>query len=122
MSDRRLLLRVAAPLVAAFLIGSWLLWTRGDASRQGGYCANATIEIAGVLRRADSSGDVGRGPLPPVDRILAQVGEVDVSRFQVDTPSEVRDDVDLLVAERDPAAFARIAEDYLTRCRNGSSG
>lgn len=121
MNDRRLLVRVVAPLVLALAIGSWLLWTRGDASRQGGYCANATVEIAGVLRRADSSGDVGRGPLPPVADILAQVDQVDVSRFQVDTPAAVQDEVDQLAEDRDPAAFAALAEDYLKRCRSGDA-
>jgi hypothetical protein len=122
MKDRKLAVAIAAPLVVAVLLGTWLLWTRGDPSRQGGYCMNASAEIAGVLQRADRTGDVGRGPLPPVDQILAQVDQVDVTRFQVDTPPEVADDVDELVANRDPAAFARIAEDYLARCRRASTG
>jgi len=114
---RKLVLGIAAPLVVAVLVATWLLWTRDEPARQGGYCMNASVEIAGVLQRADTSGDVGRGPLPPADRLLAQVDQVDVARFQVDTPPEIADDVDLLVADRDPAAFARIAQDYLTRCR-----
>lgn len=120
MKDRRLLVAVAAPLVVAVLLATWLLWTRGEPSRQGGYCMNASVEIAGVLQRADRTGDVGRGPLPPVDQILAQVDQVDVSRFQVNTPPEIADEVAQLSADRDPAAFAKIAEDYLVRCRRAS--
>ena len=121
MKDRKLVLSVAAPLVVAVIVASWLLWTRGEPDRQGGYCMNASVEIAGVLQRADSGADVGRGPLPPVDQILAQVDEVDVTRFQVNTPPEVRDAVDQLAEDRDPGAFATIAEDYLERCRNAST-
>lgn len=121
MRDRRSILAVAAPLAVALLVASWLLWTRGEPSRQGGYCMNASREIAGVLMRADSSGDIGRGPLPPVDKILAQVDEVDVTRFQVNTPPELRDEVEKLAEDRDPAAFAAIAEDYLSRCRKAST-
>ncbi|HWJ97380.1 MAG TPA: hypothetical protein VNQ33_04420 [Acidimicrobiales bacterium] len=121
MKDRTLVSSIAAPLVVAVLLSSWLLWTRSAPHRQGGYCMNASVEIAGVLQRADTSGDVGRGPLPPVGKILAEVDQVDVTRFQVNTPPEVQDDVDLLVAERDPAAFARIAQDYLERCRKAST-
>jgi len=121
MRDRRLVLAVAAPLVVAVLVATWLLWTRGEPSRQGGYCMNASVEIAGVLQRADRTGDVGRGPLPPVDQILAQVDQVDVTRFQVDTPPELADEVAALAKGRDPAAFAKIAEDYLSRCRKAST-
>lgn len=121
MKDRRLAVAVAAPLVVGLLIASWLLWTRGEPSRQGGYCMNASVEIAAVLQRADTDGDVGRGPLPPVDKILAQVDQVDASRFQVNTPPEVADDVAKLAEDQDPAAFAAIAEDYLSRCRKAST-
>lgn len=118
---RRLIATIAAPLVVAVLVATWLLWTRGEPSRQGGYCMNASVEIAGVLQRADRTGDVGRGPLPPVDQILAQVDTVDVTRFQVNTPPAVADEVAELAEDRDPAAFAAIAEDYLTRCRKAST-
>ena len=121
MTDRKLLLRLAAPLVIAVVLATWLLWTRSEPSLQGGYCMNASVEIAGVLQRADRTGDVGRGPLPPVEQILAQVDQVDVARFQVNTPPEVADDVARLAEDRDPAAFAAIAEDYLTRCRKAST-
>ena len=121
MTRRQLLARVVAPLVVGLLVAGWLLWTRQDPGRQGGYCMNATVEIAGVIQRADTSGDVGRGPLPPVDQIFAQVGSVDVARFQVDTPPEVADDVAKLAADRDPQAFANVVQDYLVRCRSGST-
>lgn len=125
---------LVAPLVLALLAGSWLLWTRAEPSRQGGYCMNATVDIAGVLERADSSGDVGRGPLPSPKEIFASLGAIDMSRLQVDTPAAVRDDVNLLahrlpelrashrLADADSsAAFTRIAADYLRRCRAPSS-
>lgn len=122
MTDRRHLLRLAAPIAVALLAASWVLWTRADGSRQGGYCMNATVEIAGVLQRADRTGDVGRGPLPPTDRVLAEVDRVDAARFEVDTPPELADDVRALAQRHDPAAFARLAQDYLQRCRTGDAG
>lgn len=121
MTDRRLLLRIAAPFAVALLVTAWLLWARQDPSRQGGYCMNATVEIAGVLQRADRSGDVGRGPLPPLEQIFAQVDAVDVARFEVDTPPELADEVAQLAKDRDPQAFATIVQDYLTRCRTAAS-
>lgn len=121
MTDRRLLLKVMAPFAVAVLVTSWLLWARQDPARQGGYCMNATVEIAGVLQRADRTGDVGRGPLPPIAQIFAEVESVDVERFQVDTPPEVADDVAQLAEDRDPQAFANIVQDYLTRCRTAST-
>ena len=121
MRDRSLLLKAAAPLLVALLVAGWLLWTRAEPSRQGGYCMNASVEIAGVVRRADAGADIGSGPLPPVADILAEVDQVDVSRFQVDTPAAVQDEVDQLAADRDPAAFALIAEDYLKRCRGAGT-
>lgn len=120
VADRRLLVRLIAPLVVAVLAAGWLLWTRADPARQGGYCMNATVEIAGVLRRADRSGDVGRGPLPPVSAIFAQVRQVDADRFRVDTPPAVRDEVDALARTHSTDAFAALVADYLTRCRTGS--
>lgn len=119
MIERRRALAVAAPLVVALLGAAWLLWARAEPARQGGYCMNATIEIAGVLQRADTSGDVGRGPLPPVEDIFAQVATVDASRFEVDTPSAVAGDVDRLARTHDTQAFANLVEDYLDRCRSG---
>jgi hypothetical protein len=118
-TDRRLLVSLAAPLVVAVLAAGWLLWTRADPARQGGYCMNATVEIAGVLRRSDTSGDVGRGPLPPVAAIFAQVGRVDADRFRVDTPPELRDEVDELARTHSTDAFAALVADYLDRCRTG---
>lgn len=108
---------VAVPLVVALLAVSWVLWTRGDPERQGGYCANASIEIATVLAR---SVDLSTGATPPVEDILAQVEEVDVERFAVDTPADIADAVAELRAERSVDAFARIIIDYLDRCGNPS--
>lgn len=121
MSDRRLLFKVLAPFAVAVLVTGWLIWARQAPGRQGGYCMNATVEIAGVLQRADRTGDVGRGPLPPIAQIFAEVKSVDVTRFQVNTPPEVADDVAQLAKDRDPQAFANIVQDYLTRCRTAST-
>ncbi|WP_426571808.1 hypothetical protein [Aquihabitans sp. McL0605] len=115
MNRRRDIVVVLAPLVVALLVGGWLLWARQEPSRQGGYCSNATIEIAGSV--ADSV-DMGAGAAPPVQRILDRVDQVDVSRFQVDTPREIQDQVDELAATRSKAAFAEIIVDYLKRCGN----
>jgi hypothetical protein len=104
---------LAAPLVLALLVGSWLLWARQEPSRQGGYCANATIEVTRVV---SASVDLGAGATPPVQQILERVDEVDVRRFQVDTPDAIAPDVDLLATEGSPDAFARILVDYLERC------
>ena len=120
MTDRKLLVRLAAPAAIAMLAGTWLLWTRGDPGRQGGYCANATVEVAGLLRRADDTGDVGRSPLPPVERIFAELDDLDPSRFEVDTPPELADAVAELRTDDRAAAFAVLAEDYLVRCRRRS--
>lgn len=106
---------VAAPLVIALLIVSWVVWTRGDPARQGGYCSNASIEIASVLARTV---DLSSGATPPVDEILAQVTEVDAERFRVDTPAEIADAVEDLRSNRSADAFARIILDYLERCGN----
>lgn len=113
MTDRRHLALLATPLVLALLVGGWLIWARQEPSRQGGYCANATIEIAGTLAR---SVDLGAGATPPVQQMLDQVDEIDVTRFQVHTPAAVADDVDELVQDRSKDAFARIIVDYLDRC------
>lgn len=123
---------IVAPLLLTMAFATWQLWTRGDPARQGGYCVNATREISSVLRRADTDADVGRGPLPDVQKILASVRGVDVRRLQVHTPSSVRTDVAVLArrlpileaarGRKDPQAseaFARIAADYLKRCRGG---
>ena len=117
MNRNDLVRHLLGPLVLALLASGWLLWTRAEPSRQGGYCMNATVEIAGVLQRADETGDIGRGPLPPADRLLAQVEAVNAQRFTVNTPADVQAEVDLLVAEQRPDAFAALAQDYLTRCR-----
>ena len=104
---------VVAPLVVALLVAGWLLWTRQDPARQGGYCANATIEVTRVL---EATVDQGAGATTPVAEVLDRVGDVDVTRFQVDTPADVRADVALVARTHDKTAFARILADYLDRC------
>ena len=113
MSDRRHLAWLATPLLVALALGGWLVWARQEPSRQGGYCANATIEIAGTVARTV---DLGAGATPPVQQMLDLADEIDVTRFQVDTPPEIADDVDELVRTRNKDAFARIIVDYLDRC------
>ncbi|MCB0965125.1 MAG: hypothetical protein KDA98_17745 [Acidimicrobiales bacterium] len=119
-STPRRTLVLATPIVVALLVAGWLLWTRGDPARQGGYCRNATVEIAAVLRRADDAGDVGRGPLPPVERIFAELDQLDPTRFEVDTPPEVADEVAALRGDDRAQAFADVVEDYLVRCREAA--
>ena len=104
---------LAAPLIVTLLVAGWLLWSRQDPARQGGYCANATLEIAGTVGR---SVDLGTGAATPAQQILDRVDEIDVSRLEVNTPKAVADDVRLVREERDKAAFARIIGDYLKRC------
>ncbi|WP_421118960.1 hypothetical protein ACE2AJ_16565 [Aquihabitans daechungensis] len=115
MTRQRALL--AAPLVIALLIGGWLLWARQDPARQGGYCSNATLEVAGTVGR---SVDLSSGSAIPAQQILDLVDEVDVSRFEVDTPPEMVEQVRLVREERSKEAFARLIGDYLERC--GSPG
>lgn len=126
---------LVAPLCVAVLAGSWLLWTRGDPARQGGYCANATREISGLLRTADAEVDLSRTILPDVQQIFASLRRLDVQRLQVRTPGAVRSEV-LILARRVPIlrrsrrasdpqaneAFARVAADYLERCRSDPPG
>lgn len=126
--------RLALPIAVALVVALATLWTRSAPERQGGYCVNATVVIAGVLTSADDPGSVGSGPLPDAGEILAKVIDIDVRRLQVATPAAVRADVALLATEvpaaraagrpLDPkaaAAFARVAGDYLTRCRTGTA-
>ena len=115
MSRQRALL--LAPLVVALLLGGWLLWARQDPARQGGYCSNATLEIAGSV---GSSIDLSSGAGIPAQQILDRVTEVDVARFEVDTPPEIAEQVRLLREDRSKEAYARIIGDYLERC--GSPG
>jgi len=130
MTKVPLAVRLAAPVVVALLVAMWLLWVRADPSRQGGYCTNATVVIAGVLREADGRAEVGRGPLPDAAAIFEVLPGTDVERLGVRTPAAVRDDVALLrrrlpelqPGADDPAvtsAFVRVAADYLDRCQPG---
>lgn len=104
---------LAAPLVLALLVAGWLLWARQDLSRQGGYCANATVAVARVL---EGTVDAGAGATPPVSAILAGVDDVEVERFMVETPPAVAADVRRLDRDRNPTAFARVLVDYVERC------
>lgn len=130
MSRRRT--AVAVPLVVAVLLAGWLLWVRAEPGRTGGYCASAASEFMAVIERSSggSSRDLGVAPDGPA--ILAAARTLDVAPFQVDTPPEVRADVDLLAGSRSgsegpgagddaaaevQAAWARVLVDYYERCR-----
>ena len=115
-----------APFVVCLMIAGWVLWGRADPARQGGYCANATVVIGDSLRRSDTPTAAGRGPLPDIGALLGTAGSVDVTRLQVSTPRSLRADVAVLAARvpesvppdaRVTAAYARVAADYLDRCR-----
>lgn len=101
------------PLAVALVVAAWLLWAGAEPSRQGGYCTNASIE---VVRTLQGTVDISSGAAPPVSAILDRVEEVDVARFQVDTPAEIAPQVELVATERSPEAFALVLADYLERC------
>lgn len=139
------MVRIAAPLLVALLVASWMLWARAEPSRQGGYCTNVTWAIADLLRvEGPGAGEVPTdAPADVVElvqeaggffgQLIARVDELDTRRLQVDTPAEVASDVIVLDAAShardvgqapvDPtieaAAFARVLQDYRTRCFNG---
>jgi hypothetical protein len=133
-------LRIAVPLVVAFLVAGWLLWTRADPARQGGYCTNVTLAVADLLNEPPPARDAG-DPSPELAQLVTDAGgivaqlaarsdQLDVARLQVNTPPAVQDDVDVLVrdqarsgasADRAPSpeadvAFGRILVDYQRRC------
>lgn len=137
----RLALRIAAPLVVALLLAGWLLWARADPARQGGYCTNVTLAVADLLNEPAPPRDAG-ATSPELAELVTDAGgivaqlatrsdQLDVARLQVNTPDEVRDDVDLLVtqarsgsggdgsaapSEEAGVAFGRILVDYQRRC------
>lgn len=139
--SRRLAVRVAAPLAVALLAAGWLVWTRSDPARQGGYCTNVTLAVADLLNEPAPARDAGTAS-PELAELVTDAGgivaqlagrseQVDVDRLQVNTPAEVQADVDLLVAqdrnraegeaaaapsEEAGVAFARILVDYQRRC------
>lgn len=121
---------IGSCVAAALLLAGWLLWTRADPSRQGGYCANATIAVAELLEQPTPSGPDEPDPLQPSElvtdagdvaaRLQARRGGLEVARLRVRTPAAVRADVAVLEAR--PAgpegaeAFGRILDDYRRRC------
>ena len=137
----QLALRIAAPLVVAPLVAGGLLWTRSDPARQGGYCTNVTLAVADLLNAPPPPRDTG-APAPELAELVTDAGgivaqlatrsdQLAVDRLQVNTPAEVRDDVELLEAEASArrgseadaapsteagVAFARILVDYQRRC------
>ncbi len=137
--SRGLAVRIAAPLAVAFLLAGWLLWTRADPARQGGYCANVTWAVADLLNQPAPARDPD-ADFPELAALVTDSGgiigqlatrsdQLDVERLQVNTPAAVQADVDRLAAEADAragsdaapsteagVAFARILVDYQRRC------
>ena len=62
--SRSTLVLVAVPVVIALVVASFVLWSRAEPSRQGGYCTNATLAVTGLL---DASGSSLEVLLQPVD-------------------------------------------------------
>ena len=125
----------------AFLLAGWVLWTRADPARQGGYCANVTWAVADLLNRPAPARDPD-ADFPELAALVTDSGgiigqlatrsdQLDVDRLRVNTPAAVQGDVDRLVQEADArsgsgsdaapstaagVAFARILVDYQRRC------
>lgn len=129
--SRATLLAIGVPIAVALVVAGFLLWTRAEPSRQGGYCTNATLAVTGLLDHADASLEV---LLQPVDgpegeaaTLAPSLGALDVARLQVDTPAAIRPQVEVLagaipsLGDADPppdavTAFAAVLTDYHRRC------
>lgn len=128
---------VGACVTLALIVAGWLLWTRAEPSRQGGYCANTTVAVADLLNAPAPDGDddpelaaLVTDPGSVEGRLVARLDALDIDRLQVNTPAEVRDDVTLLARHLGEggedgssgadaaalAAFRRVIADYEDRC------
>ena len=140
-ASSRLAVRIAAPLAVALLLASWLLWTRADPARQGGYCANVTWAVADLLNQPAPARDPD-AEFPELAELVTDAGgivaqlatrsdQLDIDRLRVNTPAAVQADVDRLVGEQRrraasgtadapstaaAVAFARVLADYQRRC------
>ena len=129
--SRSTLVLVGVPVVIALVVASFVLWSRGEPARQGGYCTNATLAVTDLL---DASGSSLEVLLQPVDgekgegaTLAPSLAALDVARLQVDTPADIAPSVTVLAREvpqlgagAPPAevsqAFAAVLTDYHRRC------
>lgn len=124
--------RTIAPLVVAVLAAGWLLWTRTEPHRQGGYCTNVTAMIGEAAARSGAGANTATGS---ADEVLRQIASrMDPDRLQVRTPPAVAKDVAFLRrrlpelrrsgAEPSPTviqALTRVFGDYQQRCFGGGT-
>lgn len=89
---------VIAPFLLALMACGWLLWTRADPARQGGFCMNATVELATVFQGAADRSDPGLGLVPEPGAILEASVGIDIDRLDVATPPSVQPHVEVLRA------------------------
>ena len=99
----RLVAAVAAPLAVALLAAGWLLWTRGDPSRQGDFCTNATVEVTTLLRRTEEPGNLDRDQARHLQDALERTDEIDLARLQAGAPDDLAADL---------AAIDRLLDDH----------
>ncbi len=121
---------LALPIVVTLCLAAWVLAVRDSTLRSGGYCANATVVLAGLFGKAETPADVGLGPIPSPRALVASLGAVDLEPLTVKTPDPVRQAVFILTrdAPGDPErslraerraerAVSLVLVDYLDRCR-----
>jgi len=129
--SRSTLVLVGVPVVIALVVASFVLWSRGEPARQGGYCTNATLAVTDLL---DASGSSLEVLLQPVEgdkgeaaTLAPALASLDVARLQVDTPADVAPAVAVLAREvprlgagappdEVTQAFTAVLTDYHRRC------
>jgi len=129
--SRSALIVVGVPVVIALVVASFVLWSRAEPSRQGGYCTNATLAVTDLLDASNASLEV---LLQPVEggkgeaaTLAPALRSLDVSRLQVATPAAVAPSVAVLVEavphlgegvppSRVTDALATVLTDYHQRC------
>jgi hypothetical protein len=90
MTPRRRAL-VAAPLAVALLVAVALLWSRGEPSRQGGFCTGATVEVTNLLRRTERRGNLDRDQAGHLAEALGRLELLDGDRLTAGAPSDLAD-------------------------------
>ena len=88
MTRRRLALALA-PLAIALLVAVGLLWSRGDPSRQGGFCSNATVAVTDLLRRTERADDLSRDQAGHLAEALGRLDLLDGDRLTTDVPHDL---------------------------------
>lgn len=109
-TDTRRRAMVAIPLVVALLGAGFVLWTRGDPARQGGFCSRATVQATRILRA--SAVEVEQNPSLEglVDTVLESAYLAAPEQLTAGAPVDLREDIDaarrLLPAYRTERAAA----------------